>query len=192
MTSTQPLINQLTTLANQHTAIAVSGVLAATNTNPPSTQSPTLEVKRPWLDPPEGFSPYDYQAGVALPAVGAASTTNLTSATGSAAVLFNGLGLVIPDGSDGVINALSCNFTGAGFTDFSGDITWTLYANSTPVKNFANILAQKGTVQQPREISPIRLYSNVTYTWVVTHAANPSLNGQVVCTMTGYIYPNRG
>jgi hypothetical protein len=190
--STQ-ITNVLTALAAQHAALATSGVLASTNT-PNSTQyvEPTLSIKRPWLDPPEGYNPFDYQAGVQLPVVGAASTTPLTLQLGAAEVLNANGALKMASGSDGVIDALSCNFTGAGFQDFSGDITWILFADSKPISNFNNIVAQKGTVQAPRKISPIRLYAGVTYTWVVIHNSNVALNGQVVCTMTGYSYPNRG
>lgn len=188
MTSTTPITNQLTTLAAQHAAIAQSNVLASTNTNPNQGPQPVLDIKRPWIEPPEGFSPFDAQMGIALPAVGTASTTTLTSATGAAAVG----SFTVDSGYDGVINSLSCNFTGAGFSDFSGDIIWILFAGQQSVRNFNNIQAQKGTVQQPRQVAPIRLYSGVTYTWVVIHVANLALNGQVVCTLTGYTYPNRG
>jgi hypothetical protein len=189
-------VNQLASLAAQHHAMAASGVLASTYS--PSlpgaviNNQPTLEIRRPWIEPPEGYSPFDYQAGVTLPVVNAVSATPLTNATGAAAVINSNGALKMDNGYDGVINALSCNFTGAGFTDFSGDITWILFADSKPVRNFNNILAQKGTVQVPRMVTPIRLYSGVTYTWVVIHVSNPSLNGQVICTMTGYSYPNRG
>ena len=187
------LVNNFASLVAMHDAIATSNVLASTNTQG-STQGvpPTLSIKRPWLEEPEGALSFDYQAGVTLPAVGAASTTNLTSATGAAAVLNSDGPFIVPNGYDGVINQLSCNFNGAAFQDFSGDITWILFADSKPVNYYNNIVAQKGTVAQPRKISPLRLYSGVTYTWVVIHNSNGALNGQVVCTMTGYTYPNRG
>ena len=186
--STQPAVNLLATLAAQHAAIANSQVLASTNTNTSLATQPVLDIRRPWIEPPEGFSPFDFQCGVALPVLGAASATNLTPALGATAVG----SFTVDAGYDGVINALSCNFTGAGFTDFSGDLTFILFAGNQPVRNFNNIQAQKGTVQQPRQVSPIRMYSGVIYTWVVIHNSNVSLNGQVVCTLTGYTYPNRG
>jgi hypothetical protein len=189
--------NWLTSLTQQSQAIINSGMLVSTNTAVPANLpvlAPQLEIKRPWLDPPEGYAPYDYQASATLPAVGAGSTVpQLTGATGATAVVdTNGLGLIVDNGYDGVINSLSCNFTGAGFTDFSGQIIWILFADSKPIRNFNNIQAQKGTVQIPRDIAPIRIYSGQTITWVVIHASNPSLNGEVVCTLTGYVYPNRG
>jgi len=177
---------QLNTLAQLHYHTVSTGILASTSVVPAG--SPPLQVRRPWLDPPEGYSPYDAADGLALPAVGAASTTNLTTALGSAAVL----SFSVDDGYDGVINALSCNFLGGGFADFSGDIVWTLYADSKPIRNFQSITSQKGTVQQPRQVSPIRIYANQVITWVVTHVGNVVLNGNVVCTLTGFVYPNRG
>jgi len=188
------LINNLNSLAAMHDAIAKSGILASTNTVSTQYPQPTLEIHRPWIEPPEGFSPFDAQFGITLPIAGVASTTFLTNATGAAVVPLTGVsgGLVVTNGYDGVIKFLSCNFLGANFQDFSGDITWALFADTKPIRNFENIRAQKGTVQEPREIPPIRIYSGQTIYWVVIHANNPALNGPVVCTLTGYTYPNRG
>ena len=177
--------NDLATYAAQQQTIANSGVLVSASAG---TENENVVVKRPWLEPPEGYSPFDAQDGIDLPVVGAASTTPLTSATGAAVVLT----FVVDNGYDGVINFLSDNFLGGGFQDFSGDIIWQLYADSAPIRNFNNITAQKGTVEQPRTVSPIRIYSGQTISFVVIHAANVTLNGPVVCTLTGYTYPNRG
>ena len=174
----------LATYAAQQMSIANTGVLSTGSAD----EGNNVVVKRPWLDPPDGYSPFDAQAGIQLPALGAASTTPLTSATGAAVVLT----FVVENGYDGVINFLSDNFLGGGFQDFSGDIIWQLYADSKAIQNFSNITAQKGTVQQPRQISPLRIFSGQTISFVVIHANNIALSGPVVCTLTGYTYPNRG
>jgi hypothetical protein len=165
----------LQTLFQQHLSIAHTGVLTSTQNVLP--QSPSITIKRPWLEPPEGYSSFDSQQGGALPIVGGLLTLVM---------------LTVDPGWDGVINFLSCNFVGGGFQDFSGSIVWSLYRNSSPIRNYNNITAQKGTVQQQRQISPIRIYSGDVITFQITHPNNVALNGNVVCSITGYTYPNRG
>jgi len=135
---------------------------------------PTTVIKRPWLEEPEGSAPYDQQTVVALPAVGGTATV---------------VTMVVPEGMDGVINALSWNFTGGGFVQGSGDLQAQLYRNGAAVRNFDNILTEKGTVQTARPISPIRIYSNQIITLAINHIANGALNGNVVGSLVGYFYP---
>lgn len=138
----------------------------------------TEVVRRPWLEEPDGSVPFDEQGGVVLPA----SPSNDTIV----------LSFQVPDGFDGVINAVSNNFLGGGFVGFSGDIIWRILADGRAIRNFENIRAEKGTVEQPRKVSPIRIYSRQTVEYVVNHAANGLLNGQVICSATGYFYPSQG
>jgi hypothetical protein len=173
--------NDLTDLATMHQQLIgnngfldMSGGTAGIN-SPPSI--PTF-IRRPWLDPGDGATPFDAQGGVALPAAPSVDTTVLT--------------FTVDIGYDGVINSLSQNFTGSGFVQFSGDIIWRLLINGKPVRNFSNMTAEKGTIVTQRQISPIRLFSGDVVTYVVNHANNNALNGNVVCSITGYTYPNRG
>lgn len=163
----------------QQTLIGNTGLLDVNaNTGgiagPPS--APTY-IKRPWIDPPEGSASFDPQNGIALPGV-----------PGDTAVLT----FTVDIGYDGVINAISHNFIGGGFTQFSGDIVWRLLINGKAVRNFSNMTAEKGTIEHQRVISPIRVFSGDVVTYVVNHVANPGLNGSVICSITGYTYPNRG
>lgn len=135
-------------------------------------------VKKPWIDEPDGSVPFDPQNGVALGAISAVIPQVI-------------LNMLVPVGFDGVIKRLSCN-TVFPFNNFSGDLQWQLRQNGRPIRNFDNILAQKGTIEIPREISPIRIYSGDLIQWVVFHLANVGLNGQVVCSLNGYFYPNQG
>ena len=188
-TSPGQLSSWLSSLANQHAAIAETGVLDSTNTIPVQFERPTLTVRRPWLDPPEGYSPFDFHFGTILPPVGTPSAVPLlTSAPGAAAVG----SFTVDFGWDGAINKLSANFTGPNFTNFSGDIVWMLFADTKPVRYFNNITNQKGTVELARDISPIRIYSGQIITWVVIHVSNPAINGAVICSLVGFTYPNRG
>jgi hypothetical protein len=148
-----------------------SGFLQSQIDNPTSTYP-----KRPWIDEPDGSVPFDPQNGLTLGAVG-----------GSQIVLT----LLVPIGMDGVIKGISHN-TVFPFSDFSGDLQWQLLQNGRAIRNFDNMLAQKGTIAVTRPISPLRIYSGDTITYVVNHLANAGLNGQVVCSVTGYFYPLQG
>lgn len=151
--------------------------VSGTDGIPGLTYGTNLEIKHPWIDEPVGAVPFDPQSSIALPA-GSGDTLVLT--------------FPVPIGYDGVIEYISCNFTGGGFTQSSGDIVWRLENNGKPILNFSNITSEKGTIFQGRKIGRLRIYSGQTINWVVNHVSNPSLNGNIVCSFTGYLYPNRG
>ena len=162
----------LATIALSQFSVISTGMLTQQTDNP----TPTYP-KRPWIDEPSGSSPFDAQGAFGLS--GAVPQTGVV------------LTLNVPVGQDGVIKFLSCN-TVFPFNDFSGDLQWQLLQNGRAVRNFDNILAQKGTIQIPRPISPLRIYSGDIITWVINHLANGALNGNVVCTLNGYFYPSQG
>ena len=170
----------LNELAAAHARFLVMLDLIGTGTGGGTSDSsgvPTLTIRRPWLDPPDGFVPYDEQSVQDLPPV--AGQVVLTTIT-------------VPDGFDGVINALSWNFNGGSFSQGSGDIVVQIRRNTAPIRNFQNILVEKGTIDIPRTISPIRVYSKDVIDIFVTHFANPALNGQVIGCLQGYFYPSKG
>ena len=168
--------NGLLELANLHNTLLTQNQLVCSGTGDnASAQLPTTVVTRPWLESPEGSVPFDPQIAVGLPAV-AASTTVVT--------------LIVPEGYDGVINAYSWNFTGGGFVQGSGDIQVQILRNGAAVRNYDNILVEKGTIAAPRPISPLRVYSGQIITLVVNHTANALLNGNVVGCFSGYFYPS--
>ena len=134
--------------------------------------------RRPWIDEPDGSVPFDEQRGVDL--------TNPAPAPAQ-----NVLDFIVPNGMDGVIKWISNNTT-FPFNDYSGDLLWQILVDGKAVRNFDNILGQKGTKELPRPISPIRLYSGNHVQFTVQHLANPALNGQVTCSLGGYYYPSQG
>lgn len=119
----------------------------------------------------------DEQAALALPAVGTESTV---------------LTFLIPQGYDFFIRRISHNFTGGGFVQGSGDIIWRLLIDNAPVKNFQNMSSEKGSVDAPRDIDGIRAYSGQTLLYTVLHAANAALNGNIICSVNGSLYPSEG
>lgn len=175
-TSLNQQANGLLELANLHNTLLTANQLVASGTgDDASRQLPTAVVARPWLESPEGSIPFDPQIVVVLPGVGTAATV---------------VTLVVPEGNDGVINAYSWNFTGGGFVQGSGDIVVQILRNGAAVRNYDNILVEKGTIASPRTISPLRVYSGQTIQLVVTHANNALLNGNVVGCFSGYFYPS--
>jgi hypothetical protein len=158
--------------------IGNSGILAAIaepGSSAPigSAANPVGIFERPWLQEPPGAVSFDEQNGVAV----AAGQLNVTV-----------LEMTVPQGFDGVINYLSNN--AAGFTDFSGDLVWQILINNKPVRNFQNIRAQKGTVQQGRAVSPIRIFSGDVIDYTVS--SPNAFAGTVICSLNGYFYPSKG
>ena len=176
-TNTNSVATSLLELANIHASGLGSLASGMANSTPGAVAEQNV-VKRPWIDEPEGSEPFDLQNGVALPGVGPGFTLVLQ--------------LVVPEGYDGVIKGLSWNFTGGGFVQFSGDIVIQILRNGAAIRNFDNILNEKGSFQFPRLISPIRVFSNQIITLQVSHVANALLVGDIVATFAGYIYPSKG
>lgn len=175
----------LANLAAWHqTNISQSGILAAapeTVTQRPvgSAANPAVTAQLPWVNEPPGSIPFDEQGGITL---GAAPTPGVDQPV---------VTMTVPQGFDGVIKYISNNATDPAFVDFSGDLIWKILINGRPVRNFGNILARKGTMAQGRIISPIRIFSGDVVTYSVQFAAG-AVTGQVVCSFSGYYYPNKG
>jgi len=136
----------------------------------------TTVTPEPWGNYPTGRLPYDQGGAIDLPAVGTESTI---------------LTFQVPTGYDGVATWYSLNFTGGGFEQGSGDIVWRIYRNNVAERNFENILTERGSLQVPRPIANLQLFSRDLIKITVTHAANVLLNGKVVGSIAGYYYPNQ-
>ena len=166
----------LAEVASLHNSLLTTNLLISSGTgSDPNAQQPTTTVRRPWLEAPEGAVPFDPQISIALPGVGTTATI---------------VTLTVPDGYDGVINAYSWNFTGGGFVQGSGDLVVQVLRNGAAVRNYDNILVEKGSIQQPRNISPLRIYSGQVISLVINHAANALLNGNIIGCFSGYFYPS--
>ena len=170
--------NELSELAALHQSLLVGGQLVATGTGGDDGTSnlPVSTVRKPWLDAPDNSVPFDSAGALALPNVG--STGIVTTFT-------------VPDGLDGVINAYSWNFIGGGFVQGQGDVVAQVLRNGAAVRNYDNILVEKGSVGIPRPIAPLRLYSGDVIQLLVNHVANALLLGNVVASFVGYFYPSR-
>jgi hypothetical protein len=148
----------------------------------------------PWVSmPPDGrpFRPIQSQPIAAFQTAG----------------VFNGLDVIVlqervPLGYDGVIKEVICEFTGNGFLDGSGDITWRLAADflidgagvtqGRFLRDSGNVQVSLGSFQLPSPIprGGLRVHSwdLVTFYAAVSPAAAIA-NGRIVCSISGWVWP---
>lgn len=120
---------------------------------------------------------------------------------------FNGLDVVVlqervPLGYDGVINDVVFSFSGAGFTEGSGDLTWRLAADYLPVgglqtggrylRDMGNVQVSLGSLVQPSPVprGGLRVLSNdlVTILCAISPAAVVA-NGNIIVSIGGHYWP---
>jgi hypothetical protein len=168
--------NQLLELAAMHQLLLVNQQAIATGTGDNTVSPlPTSTVKKPWLDAPDGSVPFDPEEAIVLGVVG--TTTVVVTMT-------------VPQGYDGVINGFNWNFTGGGFVQGSGDLQAQILRNGVPVRNYDNILTERGSYEIARPIAPMRIWSNDVIELVVNHIANGLLSGNLLGGFVGWFYPN--
>jgi hypothetical protein len=169
--------NALGELAALHNILLTGNQLISTGSAGEPQQIPISTIRKPWLDAPDNAVPFDPAGAATLGVVG----TQIIPVT-----------FTVPDGMDGVINAYSWNFIGGGFVQGSGDLIAQVFRNDAPIRNYDNILVEKGSVAIPRPIAPLRIFSGQIISLVVSHVANALLNGNVVASFVGYFYPSQG
>jgi hypothetical protein len=138
-----------------------------------------FQLTPPWVEPPQNFLSFDEPGVVPLPAAPSVDTTIVS--------------LLVPDGYDGVIRGMSINFEGGGFVQGSGTIVWRVLADGQAIRNYSNIITERGSAQQPRPVSGgIRIYSSQLITVTVNHVSDNTLAGDVAASLTGWFYPSKG
>lgn len=100
----------------------------------------------------------------------------------------------VPDGYVGVIDAISCNYTGGGgaFVPGSGNLTFRILIDKRAVKNYEAIQVELGSTQQRLHIAGIELEPNRVFEWVVNHATTSPLpvgGTFIVCFFGGAFWP---
>jgi hypothetical protein len=162
--------------------IGGSGILAEApeniSTQPLGTvANPILAAQRPWISEPMGSIPFDEQGAYNF--TGTATAGNVPVVT-----------MLVPNGFDGVIKWISNNLVG-GSSFQPGNVVWQIQINGRPVRNFGNMIQEKGTIAQGRQVSPIRIFSTDVVTYTVREAVN-GLTGSTVCSLAGYFFPSKG
>ena len=101
---------------------------------------------------------------------------------------------LVPVGYDGVIVSTVNEYTGMGFAEGSGDLTWRIQLNYRYVKDYGNITTTIGSLQTPYNINSgaIRLKSRQLVQFFVNRsvASLGNLNGgRIICGLFGWFYP---
>jgi hypothetical protein len=136
-----------------------------------------------WVYPPINWENVDQIGYVLVPALNTEATI---------------LSFQVPQGRNGIINKVACNFVGGGWTEGTGDIIWRIEVDgATPpgANSYHNIPASIGSPAQPVGISGFRIYENQIVEVEVFN--NPAgANGGVVVAgqfsgarLCGYLYP---
>lgn len=171
-----PRASNLLEIAQIHAQIAYRGGIATGTGDDRAKQQPTYIANRPWIDPPEGYISFDEEQVHLLPPLALPNTTVIVMHR-------------VPTGYDGVITAFSWNVDDPNFFNGAGQVVAQIRRNGVPIRNYGNITVQKGTVQLPRPISPIRIFSNDIIDIATIHVSNPSITGNVTASLQGYDYP---
>jgi hypothetical protein len=117
---------------------------------------------------------------IALPAPGGFDTTVLT--------------FTVPSGYNFEIASLLHFYTGNGFVEGSGDLSWRLMIGNRYAPTLGNMQTTVGSTATPVPIQPHALIavSNDVLQYIVNvapSAANNLAGGNIVCQIAGYLYP---
>lgn len=146
-------------------------------------QRATRLIAAPWLIEPPDSESFHFAAGIAVPAISATTFTTVLS-------------VPCPPGRNGVIKRIANVVVGGAWADFSADAIWQIVRNpgaganlgGYAERNYQNILASLGLINQPTQISGIRIFENDVIQWVIRNVALP---GNINCgaLLSGYFYP---
>ena len=98
----------------------------------------------------------------------------------------------VPTGYDGVIQQLVNFYTGIGFLEGSGQLSWRVKINNRYIKDYGNIQTTLGSLSTPYTVfnGPIRLCSRQTIQYFVNNdVASGLAGGRAVCALFGWFYP---
>jgi len=132
----------------------------------------------PWVKQPLQGQRYSKISSIPLPA---ASGTDVQV-----------LSFQVPVGHDGVIISNVNLWTGTGFVEGGGDLTWRVQINRRYAKDYGAINTTLGSLTTPYAINSgaIRLQSGQIVRYLVNHAATSALvGGRIVCALFGWFYP---
>ena len=150
------------------------GVQEDTANSPQNVQPVELPLR---LYPPINWENLDQLNYVGLPAIGAQSII---------------LDFTVPDGRNGIIKKVACNFVGGGWVEGSGNITWQILVDGgTPpgATSYNNILGSLGSPANPVEIPGFRIFEHQRIQFVANNV-NIALAGQLVgARLIGWLYP---
>ncbi len=103
----------------------------------------------------------------------------------------------VPSGYDGVLMTRSHQYTGTGFMEGNGDLTWRLQNNFQWFRDAGAVTITQGRLNQPYDLEGggYRVYSNQVLRYFVNVAVGAAarLNGgRIICALSGWFYPVKG
>lgn len=132
-------------------------------------------VTNPWTAMPDGGFPFSYGMAINTPAIGAGFTDIIN--------------VMVPNGSDGIINNISNSYNGQGFNNGSGGFIWRILVNGQAVRNYDNILIQLGP--NGTNVTQIRVTSGDSIQFQVSNVSVSGGGTQCTAFMGGWFYPNK-
>jgi hypothetical protein len=129
----------------------------------------------PWYYPPPNFQAFDVQAVLATPATGTTGTI---------------LTLTVPQGYSSAVRRISLNVIGPGFVQGSGSMIFSITVDNAPYKNYAQILTEMGSFQNPRPTDGVLANSGQVYRVLVQNVSYSALGTNIVASLGGWFYPD--
>lgn len=100
----------------------------------------------------------------------------------------------VPDGYDGAIRTVVFQYTGQGFNEASGDLTWRIKINQRYAKDYSNVVTQMGSLTNP--VGPnagailVQSHDNIQVIINRSVASAGNLNGgKVIGSLFGWTWP---
>jgi hypothetical protein len=146
-------------------------------------QRSTRLISAPWLIEPPDSESFHLAGGIVIPAVDGFFHTVVS--------------ITCPPGRNGVLKEIANVVVGGAWSDFSGDAVWQIVRNpgagnntgGFAERNYQNILASLGLINQPAKISGIRLFENDIVAFVIKNVALPIAGEEAGALLGGYFYP---
>lgn len=146
-------------------------------------QRSTRLISAPWLLEPPDSESFHMGDGIVIPATDGFFHPVVT--------------VTVPVGRNGVIKRIANVVVGGAWSDFSGDAVWQIVRNpgagnntgGFAERNYQNVRASYGLINQPAQISGIRVFENDVIQWVMKNVALPVSGEEVGALLSGYFYP---
>jgi hypothetical protein len=100
----------------------------------------------------------------------------------------------VPTGYDGCIVSVVNSYTGTGFAEGSGDLTWRIRLNQRYVKDYGAITTSIGSLTTPYNVNSgqIIIQSRQLVQYFVNRSVGSAGNlngGRVICALFGWFWP---
>lgn len=105
---------------------------------------------------------------------------------------------IVPTGYDGVLTGFTQLYTGTGFVEGSGDITWRVKINQRFPHGLGQTITTIGNLGNPTTAAPggVRIQSRQYIQYFVNllpaAAARLDAAARIVCSVSGWLYPQQG